>query len=134
VFAGVALVDTLSGGRSISFCRGAGVSPRPTFTLKLGDLELQLTPAVWTYLDLKRTAEAFADTQQNANGDPLQAMQAAINTIGVLIDLVLKAAKPHHPDLTRAQLEDLGLDALMELPARLGEAQNGCLLPSRRIH
>jgi hypothetical protein len=106
------------------------MSPRQTFTLKLGNLELQCSPAAWTYRDLKRAAEILERTKKEAK-DPLLAMGAAVESLGVLIDLVVKAAKPNHPDVTCEQFEDLDLETLMELPARLAEAQ---MPTSWRIH
>lgn len=107
------------------------MNSRQTFTLKLGDLELQCSPGVWTVQDLQDAAQAFEEIQKKAT-DPAQALNITVASVMVVVKLILKSALPNHPNLTRQQLLALDLDTLMELPARFTEAQNA-ILPTRRI-
>jgi hypothetical protein len=92
------------------------MSPRVTYPLKLGALELQLSPFRPTDEDITRSLELIDRTQVTEATDRAKvcADQAAIAAL--VVDYLLKSAGPNHPDLTRDRL-------LEELdPANLSDA------------
>jgi hypothetical protein len=90
----------------ISFCRGLAMSARVTYPLKLGALELQLSPFRPSDEDIRRSDDLIDRTKVTGATDRAKvfADQAAIAAL--VMDFLLKSASPNHPDLTRDQLEE----------------------------
>jgi hypothetical protein len=82
------------------------MSARVTYPLKLGALELQLSPFRPTEEDIARSLELIDRTKPTEATDrvKIHADQAAIAAL--VVDFLLKSASPNHPDLTRDQLEE----------------------------
>jgi hypothetical protein len=83
------------------------MSPRVTYLLKLGSLELQLSPYSPTPEDMRRSDELIASTNRTDAADPVTkrlADRLAIDAF--VVDLLFRAASPNHPELTRDRIEE----------------------------
>jgi len=92
------------------------MSARITFPLKLGALELQLSPFRPTEEDIRRSLELIDRTEPTEATDRVKVLEDQAAIAALVVDFLLRSASPNHPDLTRDRLEE-ELD-----PANLSDA------------
>ncbi len=90
--------------------------PRVTYPLKLGALELQLSPFRPTDEEITRSLELIDRTKPTEATDRMKVLADQAAIAALVVDFLLKSASPNHPNLTRDRLEE-ELD-----PANLWEA------------
>jgi len=83
------------------------MSPRVTYPLKLGTLELQLSPYSPTPEDMRRSDELIASTCRTDDADPVTKRLAdRLAIMAFVLDLLFRSASPNHPDLTRDRIAE----------------------------
>jgi hypothetical protein len=82
------------------------MSSRVTYPLKLGALELQLSPYSPTEEEIRRSLELIEQTSRTEDADLLKSLEDQVAIAAFVVDLLLRSAGPNHPDLTRDRIEE----------------------------